>query len=459
MSDRWLYAWGAGYAAVGAASLLLPLYAVSLGAGAAVVGAMAATAAFAGVPGALLWGRLAARTGRRRPFVLVALGALAGVLALVPFASTPLGLLVGNAAMWFVVSAAAPVLNLIVVEGRQVAEWDARIARLNAVQGYGWVAGLVLGTVWTATVPRALGAVAAQELLCFLLAVVATGALAAAARWYPEPATTSAARFRRVFARLDRDGWGAGRYIRSVPYGPTRLYWVLTGYLGRARRARRRPDREGGAADATAGDPERSARDRFSGPLTAYLAAATLFSVGFAVFWGPMPAYLAEAGYATGVVFGLFLAANVGSAVCYTPVGRLAARRGPAVVQNVALAGRAALFPAVAALGTVLPAVSLPATAALGGLFLAIGVTWAMIAVTATGLVTRLANEALRGDALGAYSALAGVGTGLGSALGGLLAGVAGYAVAFWAAGGVVLVALAVLLRAERSASETAPTA
>ena len=173
MSDRWLYAWGAGYAAVGTASLLLPLYAVSLGAGAAVVGAMAATAAFAGVPGALLWGWLAARTGRRRPFILVALGALAGVLALVPFASTPLGLLVGNAAMWFVVSAAAPVLNLIVVEGRPVAEWDARIARLNAVQGYGWVAGLVLGTVWTAAVPRVLDPVAAQELLCFLLAVVA----------------------------------------------------------------------------------------------------------------------------------------------------------------------------------------------------------------------------------------------------------------------------------------------
>lgn len=38
--DRWLVAWAMGYAAVGAASLLIPLYAISLGAGAFLVGLM-----------------------------------------------------------------------------------------------------------------------------------------------------------------------------------------------------------------------------------------------------------------------------------------------------------------------------------------------------------------------------------------------------------------------------------
>jgi MFS family permease len=59
--DRWLAAWGLGYVAVGAASLLIPLYAISLGAGPFLVGVLAATAAFAAVPGALLWGYLADR--------------------------------------------------------------------------------------------------------------------------------------------------------------------------------------------------------------------------------------------------------------------------------------------------------------------------------------------------------------------------------------------------------------
>jgi len=115
MSDRWLAGWGVGYAAVGAASLLVPLYALALSGGPALVGLLAATAAFAGVPGALVWGRLAARVERRRPFVLVALGATTLVLAAIPFVASP-WLLVVNAALWSVVSAAAPVLNLIVVD-------------------------------------------------------------------------------------------------------------------------------------------------------------------------------------------------------------------------------------------------------------------------------------------------------------------------------------------------------
>ncbi|MFC6786159.1 hypothetical protein ACFQFH_09745 [Halobaculum halobium] len=151
---RWLLAWGLGYAAVGGASVLVPLYAIALDASLAFVGLIAATAALVGVPGAVAWAALAARTDRRRPFVLVALGATAGVLALVPLATTPVTVLALNAALWFVVAAAVPVLNLIVVEGAPVDEWDGHIASLNAWQGYGWVAGLLVGTAWTLVVPR-----------------------------------------------------------------------------------------------------------------------------------------------------------------------------------------------------------------------------------------------------------------------------------------------------------------
>lgn len=88
-SDVWLYGWALGYTAVGAASLLVPLYASDLGAGALVVSLIAATAALAGVPGAILWGRLVTRTRRRRPFVLVALGLSAGAFLALPFLGSP----------------------------------------------------------------------------------------------------------------------------------------------------------------------------------------------------------------------------------------------------------------------------------------------------------------------------------------------------------------------------------
>lgn len=141
-TDAWLYGWTLGYAAVGAASLLVPPYAIDLGVGAFAVSLIAATAALAGVPGAILWGRLVTRTQRRRPFVLVALG-LSGVFLALPFLGSPLTVLAANAALWFVIAAAAPVLNVIVVEGYAPRAWAGRFGRLNHYQGYGWLVDLV----------------------------------------------------------------------------------------------------------------------------------------------------------------------------------------------------------------------------------------------------------------------------------------------------------------------------
>lgn len=77
--------------------------------------------------------------------------------------------------------------------------------------------------------------------------------------------------------------------------------------------------------------------------------------------------------------------------------------------------------------------------------FLVIGLSWAVIAVTAATLVTRLAPPEIRGEALGVYGALVAVGGGVGGLLGGWLAGV-GYLVTFGVAGGLVLLGAAVVV-------------
>jgi len=429
---RWLLAWGLGYAAVGGASVLVPLYAIALDASLAFVGLIAATAALVGVPGAVAWAALAARTDRRRPFVLVALGATAGVLALVPLATTPAAVLALNAALWFVIAAAVPVLNLIVVEGAPVDEWDGRIASLNAWQGYGWVAGLLVGTAWTLVVPRlGVDPITGQRLLFFLLAVVATAALLLARVWYPEPSTLSADRFRRLYARIPHANWGAGRYLRASLYGPARVFWAL--------RALRTGRQTGG---------RRSPLARFSPSLRRYVLAVVVFSLGFAVFWGPVPAFLAER-VDDGAVFGVYLAGNLGSAVCYGPAGRLAGRYAPRVLQAGALAGRGLLFPGVAVVAAVLPTAGAPTLAGYALAFGLIGVTWAFIAVTTAGIVARLADESTRGAALGVQAAAAGLATAVGSAVGGVIAGVAGYLPTFSLGAGLVFVGLAGVLVGE----------
>lgn len=168
--DRWLYAWGIGYLAAGVASLLIPLYALSLGGGAFVVGVLAATVVFAGIPGALLWGSLAARSGRRRAFVRIALGATAIILAATPFVEVVWALVAVNALLWFVLAAAAPVLNLLILEGTPQVHWERRIAKLNAYQGYGWLAGLILGSVWIPITAELLDPAAARTGLFWVCA-------------------------------------------------------------------------------------------------------------------------------------------------------------------------------------------------------------------------------------------------------------------------------------------------
>jgi len=439
--DGWLYGWALGYAAVGAASLLVPLYAIDLGAGALVVSLIAATAAFAGVPGAIIWGRLVTRTRRRRPFILVALGLAAGVFLSLPFLASPWTVLLANAALWFVVAAAAPVLNVVVVEGYEPSEWTQRFGLLNHYQGYGWLVGLVAGGVWSSVAADrfALPPLAAKRLFFVLGAVVTLGGVAVVLLRYPEPSKISDQRFRRLSRRLRPIGGTTTRATWAVPFGLGRILWGLRD-LGF--------ERTNGRGRTARGTLSRL-RSRFSGALLRYLLGATVFFAGFSAFFGPLPAYLVDAGYATDEVFGLFILSAAASAAAYAAAGTAAAKHEPFRLQAGALLFRAGAFPVVAVVGAaVAPPVGL---IVVGALFLAIGGSWAVIAVTATGLVSRLASDSVRAEALGVYTAAGSLGGGAGSVLGGAIADGVGYLPAFVVAGGFVAVGLLVAASASRA--------
>lgn len=407
--DRWLYAWGLGYVAVGGASLLVPVYALTLGATVFDVGLLAATAAFAGVPGALLVGRLAERSGRRRPFVVLPVLGAGGTIAGMTVVDSPLVLLAVNAGLWFAVAAAAPVCNLVMVEGVPTDAWDDRLATLNAVQGYGWVLGLVLGIAWLAAVPS-VAPTEAQRSLLLILAGTALVSASGVSILFPEPPGDGriGRRVARRFARLGRRDLGAGRFIRLNPLGAGRLYWSLRsldlGAVGQS----------------------------MTKPLGLFLGGTTLVAIGSAIFWGPMPAYLDARGLSTAAIFAVFLTANLGSAVSYGRVAALEPYVGASRLQLGAVGARVALFP-----GTVLVAGGIVSFLAV--FFLFVGVSWALIAVTAPLLVARLAPAGGHGEALVAYTAVISAGTGAGSVLGGAIAVRTGYLISFGFAGAMVL--------------------
>ncbi|GAA0671780.1 MFS transporter [Natronoarchaeum mannanilyticum] len=413
MSRRWLYAWGLGSAAFGAASLLVPLYVVTLGGGPADLGYLAAAAAFLGAPGAIVWGRLADRTTRRREVAVASLAGVAAVLAATPLLGGTWAVIVANAVLWLLVAAAGPVLTLLVVADAPESAWSREIGLLNAYQGYGWAAGLVLGLAWTAVVGRTLDPATAQRTLFWASAACAGAAAVGMARWMPRPAERSVARVdpRRVARTLG----ASRRNVRSATFAfaPNRLYW-----------------------STRAIHPRRLA-ERFTPALAGYFLAAVLFFTGFAAFWAPLPLFLTDAGYGGDAVFGLYLVSSLGSAAFYVGAGRLSAEYDLRGLQIGALGVRGVTLPAVAvvgALGTAAVGVGLTALA-----FAVIGVAWAVISVTATTIVTRLAPTSLRGEALGVYAALSALAGGVGSVAGGWLAAGPGFSTTFAVAGALVL--------------------
>ncbi|MFB6156065.1 MAG: MFS transporter [Haloferacaceae archaeon] len=421
MADRWLYAWALGSVSFGGASLLVPLYLVQLDASPVMLGVLASTAALAGVPGAVLFGRLADRRGHRRSLVLVTLAAVAVSLAVVPVLTDVVAVVVANAALWLFAGSISPVLTMLVVDDAPEATWSERIGRLNKYQGYGWAGGLVLGTVWPLAVAGLVGSGAVTRSLFWLLAACAGASTVVAARTLPSPGAEARRPSGRQARRIARLLSRSRRGVRGATFAlsPNRLYWTLR-------------DRN-----------PLTLRRELTPTLSAYLAAAFLFFTGFAAFWAPLPLFLTTAGFDPGQVFSLYLVSSLASAVLYEGAGRVAARYDVRLLQSGALAVRAAAFAAVG-LTTGLGAVSLAyGGAGLG--FVAIGVTWAVVAVAGTAIVTRAAPPTVRGQVLGVHTALSALAGGVGGVLGGWAA-TFGYGVAFAVAAVLVLLGAAVVL-------------
>jgi MFS family permease len=421
MRPRWLYSWALGSVAFGGASLLVPLYIVRLGATPVQLGLLAATAAVIGAPGAVAFGRLANRTGRRRPLVLVTLGTVALALAGVPFLRSVAAVIAVNAALWLVVGSVAPVLTVVIVDGVPEAEWNDRIGLLNTYQGYGWAGGLLLGTAWPLVGDRIVDTEMVVPALFWVLAACAAASAAGAARSLPRSGPAARVRSERRVREIARLLAASNRGIRGATFAfsPNRLYWST-----RAIRPRR-------------------LLERLDPALTTYLGAAALFFTGFAAFWAPLPLFLSTTGFASEQIFALYLASSLASAALYGSAGAVASRYDLRVLQSGALAVRGALFPAIALV------------AGIGGLTVgfgavgvglaAIGGAWAVVAVAGTAIVVRLAPPGARGEVLGVYTGLGSIAGGAGGVLGGWAA-TFGYRAAFGAAGGLVLLGAGLVL-------------
>lgn len=417
MGERWLWGYFLANMAGGVASLLIPLYAYHLGGTAGDVGAIASLSSLAGVLGAAIWGKVADRTKFRKPFVILGFGGFGGLYVFLPAIGSVGGLIWLNALATFGWMAQAPVASLLVIERLPRADWERSLGRFNRYSGFGWMAGLALGAVWTGLLPRAIGEGWALRALGVLTAGAGIGAAVLAALHIAEPPLPMR---ERPFVGLIV---AAGNFlVERFRYAPARLYYVLSpSQLLRVLQG----------------------RTRIGPELTLYFYGILLATMGFSVFFVPLPLYLrGRLGLQGGLVFALYILHHGMNAFAYEWARGLIARMGHRPVQALALLLRSGVFP----LFSLLAGIPYASPFLLPIFFLITGFTWAFFQLSGMAIVSHLAPADGRGEAMGVYNALMGLGTMFGGAIGGFLADGLSYAAAFVTAGALVFLSLPIVL-------------
>lgn len=411
--SRWTFSYLPQGMAGGATSALIPLYTVAIGGNLATVGIVAAISSIASVPAFILWGTLSDRLERRRAFLLLGfLGTAVSFLAMALSPAIP-SFYLANLLIGFLGAASAPVGVVLVMETSEKRRWPTKLAFLSRMTGVGWIAGLTVGAVWLAMAPSWVGGLSAMRGLFVLGAALALLSALLAALWLQEPK----AHVRRHEVHLV----DLGLRIERIKFLPFRLlhFFDPRTHLGR---------------------PSKLPR-----PLRLYLMSVFFLFAGFTGFYGFFPILLqAVYGFSNPEIFAVYIASQVASASAYGRVGRWVSDRGDRSTQLLAVLGRSVLFPSLL-LVALLPAPGAVLLAIVLALHAGVGLCWAVINVSGSSLVSRLAPSDGRAAALGAYNAAQGFGSILGPILGGFLAEYLGYGVAMGFVVAFVLVGAGIL--------------
>ncbi|MFQ5793988.1 MAG: MFS transporter [Candidatus Bipolaricaulia bacterium] len=394
--ERWFHAFALANATFGTASLLIPLYAaVVLSASVGQVGLISSAASLAGVPAGILWGRLSDRLKRRKIFMIVGFTGVAIAFLLMGFSANLLQFVLLSALMNFAWMASASVSTLLVIERFDQSRWELRIGRFSTYGGSGWVAGLALGVLWMQLAEDGDSTATMMRALFYLIAFMTLVSALLAKVWVPESRQHVK---RRRFRSLSITGGNA--IVEGLKYAPLRMY-----HLARPRRLL-----------------EVIHPRRFGKELTTYYQTAVLFFTGFMIFLVPFPIFLKQVlGLSNSEIYLLYIINAGAKASLYRWAGKLAERFGNRRLQRTTLWVRVTIFP-LAFLSLALTDHHLLVLAFIAVLFAVSGASWAFIGVSGVAIVSKLSGEGLRGQAIGTYNALAGIGGILGALIGGYLA-------------------------------------
>jgi len=413
---RWYYAYMPhGIAAGCTTSLLVLLYAHALGASVGQIGFIAAAIPLTSVPAFVFWGYISDRARRRKPFIVTLFIGMSISLMLMGLCSQVPTYFVANLLFGFLAAAAAPLGTTLVIETAKKADWPMRLAYFNRIGGFGYVAGLSLGALWLHISLFGLTQTDAMQALFVVGSMLALLAAALAWRWIDEPQVIesrppSPSVFELNFLVLER-----------VRYMPIRILQLI-GH-------RRVP----------------GAGRRFPKRFYGYLAYAFLIFAGFSAFYAIFPIYLASSlGFDASLIFVIYLGSKFTSVAFYARAGKSVRGSGARRTQMLAIAGRAMLFPSFLLVG-VLGMGSYATFGAILALHALVGLCWAYINISGSTIVSSMATDDSRGEAIGTYNSVQGFGSIAGPITAGVVSQLLGFTAGFVLTAALLLCGLGLL--------------
>jgi MFS family permease len=430
--ERWYLSFFFSKLAGGASAPLVPLFVIAvLGGGVGAVSIAIVSVSVATVPAYILWGDYSDRTRRRRLPLVVGMAMTAISFLVMGLADSMAMFILGNVMYGFFLAATVPTSTILIMEHNPEAIWGEAVGRFAKVSGMGWMVGMALGAVYFATISQVLPQEPAMRVLMLLCGLSCAIAYALAMFWIEEP------KF-----HLDRR-WLEDQLVTMRTWTfersrhiPSKLVYVLRPRIMRK---------------------ARTFLPGWGRDLDMYLVATFILFTGVMVFYVPFPVMLSEELLLTSSqIFLVYLASAVAAAGMYAWAGREVDQLGNGKAQIIAWAARAVIFSAfvlaLAAAAQELFDVAFGLSLLLNGLA---GAMFAVISVAGITTALDLSPRRGKGEAVGAYNSVTGLGMIVGGLLGGVIASMAGYVAVALVTGAITSVAVIILLRVHFTRTES----
>ena len=430
--ERWYLSFFFSKLAGGASAPLVPLFVIAvLGGGVAAVAITIVSVSAATVPAYILWGDYSDRTRRRRLPLVVGMAMTAIAFLVMGLADSMWMFIAGNVMYGFFLAATVPTSTILIMEHNPEAIWGEAVGRFAKVSGMGWMTGIALGAVYFASISHFLPQEPSMRVLMLLCGLTSAIAYALAMFWIDEP------KF-----HIDRR-WLEDQLV-------TMRTWTFE-------RSRHIPSKLVYALRPRIMRKARTFLPGWGRDLDMYLVATFILFTGVMVFYVPFPVMLSEELLLTSSqIFLVYLASAVAAAAMYAWAGREVDQLGNRKAQLFAWGARVVIFSAfalvLAAAGREFFQVAFGLSLLLNGLA---GAMFAIVSVAGITTALDLSPRRGKGEAVGAYNSVTGLGMIVGGLLGGVVASVAGYLAVALVTGAITLVAVVILLRVHFTRTES----